>query len=160
MYQPRCCVQNFVFLFFFAPWLSRPTPVLTKYVMEDPKVKSQKKDKKEKREKSKKEEKKRRRSESKQKDEKGQENQKGHQEPKDTGKKRSRSEDKSSEPSKKKARVEKTTPEASKPAPSFLSDDTAALSKFRDSHRITIYGDVTNFAPIENFTQTGFAEDM
>lgn len=83
------------------------------------------------------------------------------------GKKRSRSEDKPSKKSHKKAKRESTGSHKSDSAlakdtnqDKFLSNDETVLDKFRSSHRITVYGDVTNFAPMNDFKNTGFSADL
>lgn len=80
---------------------------------------------------------------------------------------RSEGEDKSSDKnSKKKAKCEKTSKGdsshgvAKTPTSQFLGTDEAAIKKFRDAHRIYVHGDVTNFAPINQFASTKLAPDM
>eukprot|EP01127_Copromyxa_protea_P009292 TRINITY_DN2177_c0_g1_i2.p1 TRINITY_DN2177_c0_g1~~TRINITY_DN2177_c0_g1_i2.p1 ORF type:complete len:540 (-),score=188.92 TRINITY_DN2177_c0_g1_i2:24-1643(-) len=102
-------------------------------------------------------------------------------EPTRESKKRSRSEGKSKDKSSKKAKRDSSSSAASTPvekvekkvekkeekkteasssSKSFLSNDAKAISTFRDANRISVLGDVTNFGPILDFTQTGFEQDL
>jgi ATP-dependent RNA helicase DBP3 len=71
------------------------------------------------------------------------------------GKKRSRSENKETK-SAKKPRLESAT----NLVRSFLSNDEKAISTFRDNNRISVHGDVTNFAPLTSFKDADFPPDI
>jgi len=52
------------------------------------------------------------------------------------------------------------TPSTSLFSNNYLSNDKAAITKFREAHGITVHGDITNFLPIETFNNARFPPDL